>query len=484
MGQTVCYKGQSVISYKGEKAGGRFWAGQKVCVRVKKISKILGQGGLAALVLVAGLAAYGYLVDTRPQLHRLPAKARIWPVHTQTLTLASHQPRLDLFGETVAGRQVALRVHVAGEVKSTGRGLREGAIVKRGEVLLQIDPFAYEVALEDARAALAEARARLDEIRASIALERASLSALKEQYRLARRDYVRARKLARRGTVSRKLADDRKVLLSQRQEALERARNTIKVLKTRARQQEAAITRQAARLRQARRDLEKTVLRAPFSAYVTNVSAQRGRVMNINDAVATLLDRKRLDVRFTLSDSQYGRLITSAGGLLGRAVKVRWQAGGRPLVYKAAIERVAAQIDPKSGGVAVYARLKDPLSPVPLRPGTFVEISLPDRRFQNVAKVPQTAIYGGSYLFTVENGRLRRQKIKVVATEGAHVLVRGKTLSDGAALLVTRLTAAADGVKVRIVPGAARNGQGAPATAPARGPLPMGRTSTSEKSAG
>lgn len=63
-------------------------------------------------------------------------------------------------GRLAAVKSVELRARVSGYLQSIH--FREGAIVKRGDLLMVIDPRPYEAALDEAKARLTQARARLE----------------------------------------------------------------------------------------------------------------------------------------------------------------------------------------------------------------------------------------------------------------------------------------------------------------------------------
>ncbi|MEL6746585.1 MAG: efflux RND transporter periplasmic adaptor subunit, partial [Pseudomonadota bacterium] len=388
-----------------------------------------------------------YLAETKPKRPpSVPQEVRL-PISTVPVLFTTLQPDLTVFGDTVAGRTLDLRSLVAGEVVETGPGLRDGSVITAGDMLLKIDPFDFEGALISAEASLAEATARASEIQAQLASDRSTLRRDREQLKLAQTDLERAQKLVGRGTVSRKLVDDRRLVVTQRTSAVEQRNNGLQVTQARLEQQKAAIKRGEWTVRQAKRRLEQTILRAPFDAYVQNVEAEVGRVLNANDRVAQLIDRNAMDVRFTLSDAQFGRIVSARDTLIGSEVVAVWQVGPEPLRYPGVVERIGATIDSRAGGVQVLARLTNPLKPQPLRPGAFIEVKIKDRSFDRVVRLPQTALYGSELVYAVEDDRLAPRKVALVGRAGSDVLVRG-ALEAGERVLTTRLSAAGAGVLV------------------------------------
>lgn len=410
--------------------------------------------GLAAkvfapiLVLVLSFVSYAELKATKPEIPQRPVRERIWPVNSQTASISDYQPRIRLYGQAIAGRRVDLRALASGEIVEIGAGLKEGGTVSKDDLLLRIDRFQFEGALVEAEAALAEARARYREIEAMILSEQDAMRRAREQLVISKRDLERALPLAKRGTVSQKTADDRRMIVSEREQSVELRANNLAVQQARADQQRASIAQYDWRVRQAKRNLADTELKAPFDAYVTAVNAEVGRIVGANDAVATLYDRDWIDIRFTLTNTQFGRIIAKEGEVTGRMVDVLWHVGDEPVRYKATIERVAAEINAETGGVDVYARLVDPRKPVPLRPGAFVEVLVTDRAYSNVVRLPQTSLYNGDTVYVVVDGRLASRKVDLVGAAGTDILVRGD-LKAGEHVMVTRLSKAEAGLRVQ-----------------------------------
>jgi len=416
--------------------------------RVSQIMRRAAQAILPLLVIGLGVAAYSYLKQTRPEKTKRPPQERVFTVKTVPAQAETVQPKLKLYGSTVAGRRIDIRALVAGRVIEASTALKEGGQINVGDMLLRIDPFSYESAVQESAALLAEAKARVLELEASIESDTTSLKSATEQLVLAQRDLKRAEPLARRGTVSKRTVDERKQTLLQREQARDQLSNAIKVWRAKIAQQNAIIARLTASLGLAQRRLDETSLKAPFNAYVVEVSSQVGRMVSANDKVATLIDRDWIEAKFTLSDEQYGRILGGRRALEGRKIDVVWVLGEKQVVYPAIIERVGAQVNAATGGVEVLARITDPSTPIRLRAGAFVEVRVPDKKFVNVFRVPPTALYSGSTIYVIEDGRLSERAIKVVGAVQNDVLIEGP-ITSGARILATRISTPGNGVRVQ-----------------------------------
>ncbi|MEO1206365.1 MAG: efflux RND transporter periplasmic adaptor subunit [Pseudomonadota bacterium] len=426
-------------------SSGRSWGGL-VLLAARLLAKLV----LPILVLAAGYAGYNYFIATKPEPPRKPQLERSFSVRTTPVTIGRVQPTLEVFGSTVSGREVDIRALVAGRVMETSDNLREGGLIEKDTTLLTIDAMDYKTEVDQTAAQLREAEARLEEFKASLAVSKSSLKFALDQQEIAARDVERARPLVARGVTSEKTVDDRQQVLLQRQQAADQLSNEIAVWEARIAQQEAVAQRLKATIARAEQRLIDTKLQSPFDAYVTDVSAQTGRMVGVNDKVATLIDRDWVEARFNLTDDQFGRIISSSGDLVGREVKVLWRLGDTTFTYDAVVERVGARIEAASGGVVVFARLLDPLNPQPIRPGAFVTLQVPDAAFENVAVLPSTALYDGDTVFVVEEGRLKSRKVKVVGVEVKNLLFRGE-LKDGDKAVTSRISTPGDGVLVKEV---------------------------------
>ncbi|MDJ0949386.1 MAG: efflux RND transporter periplasmic adaptor subunit [Alphaproteobacteria bacterium] len=148
-------------------------------------------------------------------------------------------------GRFSAVESVNVRARVSGYLSSVH--FREGEIVKKGDLLIVIDPRPFEIALGQAQAELLEAKAQLD---------------------LETRELERARPLLQRKTMSREVFDERLQSQIAAQAALQVAESRV----------------QAAQL-----NLEYTEIRAPVTGRISNRMVTVGNLISGGSADATLL---------------------------------------------------------------------------------------------------------------------------------------------------------------------------------------------------
>ena len=362
------------------------------------------------LIIACTVVIVVVMAVTRPQLAPVDLPERVWPVEVIKVELHDEQPMLELFGDVVAGRRSELRALVPGTIVEVGPGFREGAFVAAGELLVQIDPFDYRNDVAEQTALLAEAKANLE---------------------TKRRDLDRVRELFAEKNVSEQALDDAQLALEQQQASLEQRRIG---------------------LARAKRALRDSRLTAPYAGVLSGISVDLGKRLSVSDKVADVIDTERLEVLFTLSNAQFGRIVESGEQVAGRPVEVFWQVGKDKLSYQATVERVGAEIDSTTGGVELYATIT-PDALTLLRPGAFVWVRIPDKHYRQVYRGPESALYGGDTVYVVKENRLVARPVRVLGYVGADILFESSgepPVRDGDSVVVTQIREGGEGVKVEI----------------------------------
>ena len=409
------------------------------------------KAALPILVLAAGIGGAARLVATKPVVLPEPPVERTWLVATAPVEIASAQPSRTYFGEIVSGRTAEMRALVAGEVVEAGDGLISGGVVRSGDLIIAIDGFDYKADRDEAAAELTEAKAKLNEQEARVELELQALSQDREILALLAKEVDRKEQLNERGNVSlQSLEESKRNYITQRLQTANRL-NTLTIERAKLEQQSSVVERAQVALLRAERDLSETLLIAPFDGFVVDPAAQVGQRLNVNDRVATLIDARRLEAKVQLPAAAFGRL-TADRGLIGREARVTWRVGATEISYDAVVERISSELDPTTGSVQIFAGLVDLDPSTLLRSGAFVQVTIKDRRFDDVADLPSTALFGPDTVYVVVDGRLQARKVNVAARAGDRIFVSGE-LADGERVVTTRFKEIAPGLSVEMIGG-------------------------------
>src|SRR5260370_35129208 len=203
---------------------------------------------------------------------------------------------------TVRAYVVAMAPEVAGRIVELH--VVDNKYVRKGDLLLVIDPTNFRIAVSQSEAAVQQAQANVQNIDAQMNVQQAQINASEAQLQLGRAAVVFAQQQAGR---SQKLAKDgwgtvqnaqqftsqlnqQEATVRSAQENLNQTRRQVKTLKAQRLSAEAGLAQAKAQLNQSQVNLERTRILAPVDGYVTNLLAQLGDYVNVGVNTISLVD--------------------------------------------------------------------------------------------------------------------------------------------------------------------------------------------------
>lgn len=390
---------------------------------------------LPFLILLVGVAIYMYLKATQPEAQRRNPPEPVIKVEAIELEPRDYTIRIDSQGTVKARTESTLIPEVSGRVLRISPKFREGGFFEEGDVLLEIDPSDYLTAVTVSEANLAEAQVRLAEEEAQ------SLQAKLDWDRLGGGD-----------TPS-------DLVLRGPQLALARAN----------------VASAEARLVQARRDLERTRIRAPYEGRILTKSADVGQVVGPGNVLAEIYAVDYAEIRLPLTTEQYSLIdfpdVVRGGPQVEADIPVTLTAsfGNEETVWEGKVVRAEGALDSRSRQINVVAQVDDPYGPrhsQPLKVGLFVEAEIEGKTLEDVYVLPRTALREARFVLTItEDNRLLRVPVEPIWATSREVIFRTPEIEPGTRVSLTQMALALDGMPVQPI----MEGEEAPA-AGARAP--------------
>lgn len=351
-----------------------------------------------------------------------PPEVAVHTVQSQLVTLTT-----ELSGRTAPWQVAEVRPQVTGIIQK--RIFTEGAEVKAGQVLFQIDPASYQATLASAQAMLARAEANL----------------LPAQLRAGR-----YRELLESKAISQQDHDDAQAAVKQA---------------------EADVAAGRAAVENARINVQYTRIAAPISGRIGRSSVTAGALVTANqtEALATIQQLDPIFVDVTRSSSEILQLKrqlaaktlqTDADG--AARVKLVLE-DGTPYPLAGTLKFSEVSVDPGTGSVTLRTLFPNPEQL--LLPGMFVRAVLEEGSNASALLVPQRAVtrnpVGKPMVFVVNaEEKVEARTIKVLRTVGDNWLVE-EGLNPGDRVILEGIQRARPGTVVKTVP------FGAPTAAPA-----------------
>ncbi|EHJ58826.1 efflux RND transporter periplasmic adaptor subunit [Novosphingobium pentaromativorans] len=320
-----------------------------------------------------------------------------------------------LGGRTVAYETSQVRPQVSGVIKK--RYFTEGAYVRAGQPLFQIDPSLYRAAVNQSEANLASARASADA--AAVKAER--YKPLAEMEAIAKQDYT---------------------------DALAQARVA-----------KAAVAQNAAALDTARINLRFTTVPAPISGRIGRSLFTVGALASASQADPLALIQRTdpiyVDMKQSSTDLTALRQKLSQGGASAGSTSVRLKLqDGNAYGASGTVKFSEVTVDESTGTVTIRAQFPNPDGL--LLPGMFVNAVFDQSVQHDAYLVPQSAVLrdfdGSAYVMIVgKEGKAMRRKVITDRTRGKFSVVTDG-LADGEKIIVDGLNGLKQGDAITPVP--------------------------------
>lgn len=379
------------------------------------------------LILGGGVAIARSLIASKPEAEHHEVDVPITYVDVIEARVADHRVVVRAMGIVKAEREVVLQPEVGGRVIEQSTNLVAGGRVAKDEALVRVDPRDYSAAVASVQAELASADLQVR--------EEATLRRVAEHEWKDRNDVG---------------ADTMSYVM--REPHLEAANARVSSVRT--------------RIAKAKRDLQRTVLRAPFEAIVIDETVDLGQMIGPQTPAARLAGTARFWVQVAVPFDELGMLeipAMNSDADKGSAARVVHRLGGNSdaaVVRDGYAVRALANVEERGRMAQVVIAVDDPLElekpaaqrGLPLLIGRYVNVELEGRELHGVVELPAAAVRDGKQVWVLDSDdRLRAKEIAIAWREPGKVFA-AKGIASGDRIVITPLAVATDGMKVSVTP--------------------------------
>jgi len=376
---------------------------------------------LPLLILLGGVGIVVILILTKPAPERRNSPPVTPQVEVLLLKKKDYLVKIHTQGTVQARTESTLIPEVSGRIIETLPGFREGAFFEKGELLLRLENQDYKAGLLTAQAELAGAKLQYEEEKARA-----------EQ---AEKDWT---KLGKGSQAS-------PLLLRKPQLA----------------KAEALVASAKARVGQAKRNLERTRITAPYAGRLLEKRVDLGQFVSPGTVLAHIYAVDYAEIRLPLSDKELSFIELpevyrgeSSVKKTGPYVKFSASFGEKEHFWEGTLVRSEGAIDIKSRQHFVVAQVKNPYglqkpNRPPLKVGLFVQAEIEGRLLKNVIVIPRSALRGGKEVLVVDKTKktLHRKKVDLLWSDSEELVIKSG-LHAGDLLCLTPLAYAVEGIPV------------------------------------
>jgi len=368
-----------------------------------------------------------------------PAEVAIVTLRSERVLLTTELP-----GRISAYLVAEIRPQVNGLLQE--RHFEEGANIKKGELLYQIDPVPYQAAYDQAKAALAAAEANVGTAQANVVMAEANLPAMRSRAE-------RLKGLVAIHAVGQQDYDDASAALKQAEANLGVARTAVQASRS-----VVEVSRTA--VESARINLSYTPIKAPISGRIGKSNITVGAMVTAYQptplAVIQQLDPIYVDVTQASVDLLRLRRSLESGNLTNASTQRKVQLlleDGTPYPLAGTLQFRDVTVDPTTGSVTLRMVFANPKQV--LLPGMFVQAVVEEGMDEQALLVPQQGVSRdpkGNPIALVVNaaGKVEQRAIALDRAIRDKWLV-AKGLSPGDRLIVEGIERVRPGDSVRAV---------------------------------
>jgi len=369
-------------------------------------------------ILAAGIGAFALFSSMKKPPEEKPEVDNTPIVAVENISVSPFTLKVKSYGIVKPKYETELVAQVSGQIVELADVFVRGGFVAKGELLARIDPNDYHAALIEAEANMASARAALEKERA--------------QGKVAEREWKR-------------ITDTSPTELSLRKPQLAQEIARVK-------------SAQAAVLR-AKRNLERTEVRAPYDAMIESREIGLGSFVSVGRQIGKLLGTSVAEVRLPVADNQLQFL--SKQGLKAK-VLLNGTYAGQNVQWQASIVRSEGVVDSKSRMNYLVASINDPYRLMdksqsdleketsPVRFGSYVKADIIGIELAKASIIPRYLINDGKVALLNSESKLHYADVTVVRQDGANVII-SQGLTDGEQLIISALDYPVDGMKLALI---------------------------------
>lgn len=419
--------------------------------------------------ILLGVAIFMVMTKGKSDAPRVEQNEHATPVRYITIATQDVVPIAIGNGSVTPTRVWSAVSQVQGRVIALSDKHRAGMVIRKGDLLLTIDDADYQLALTQANAAIQATEAQLNQFEARKHNLGRTLKIEQALFDSANKEWLRLKNLAKKGTVSTSTMEaQERAYLGQKQQ-LQNINNSIELLPSEQAVVSAQLIQQQAQQAQAKLNLKRTKIHAPFNARLAAVNVELDQYVRMGEVLAVLDDMDQAEVVAQFPLDHFSQLvqpfdmkdILEKGESPGPenmklSAKVQLMRNNQPVEWPARFVRMDATIDPQTRTVAAVVAVDDPYvgAMPPMRPplvkGMYVNVILTGAAHLNQRVIPRQALHGDHIYIINDEQRLERRNVTVFLRQPNFVTL-SSGLNAGERVVISDVVPAVDGMLLKPV---------------------------------
>jgi len=388
----------------------------------KKLQGLLIKFAMPVIIIAAGILIASYLLNTKPKSKRKPLSKRAKLVETISIQPKNTMVKISGMGSVIPARQIELKPQVAGKIIEISPELIPGGILSKNQTLMKIEPDDYELTVKQRQSDVAKARSSLE-------IEYGNQAVAKQEYSL----------------LGDAITENEKKLVLRRPQLISAQSN----LKT-----------AQAKLDQAKLDLKRTVITAPFNAVINQKYIDLGQMASQSTTVVKLTGTNEYWVEASVPVDKLKWIeIPDDNSGTGSEVKLyNPTAWGRNVCRTATVIRLLPDLETSGRMAKLIISVKNPMrinNPESgndlLLLGSYVRVEITGRTIKSAYAIDRSLLRNRDNVWLLsKDNTLKIKPVKILYRGNESVITDSIDVTDK--IITTDLSAPVEGMNLTTLP--------------------------------
>ncbi len=431
------------------------------------------------LILGGAIALVVWQVKSKPPVEHedvgYPSKA----VEVINIDKIPFRARAMAFGNVEPKVLLKAKSEVSGKISYIHPDLKKGASLKKGTVVLRIEPTSFEISLNQSKAGLAGSQSSLAQLQAEEKSTKRALSIAQKNLNVGIKERNRIKTLWDKRLISRSTLDKEEQQVLALRQQVQDIQGKLSSYASRKAATRAQITQSKSQVDQSKDTLGRTEVRIPFDARIGAVAVEKGEFVPAGGLLFEALGVQAVEITAQLPTKQFRPLINGLGSkkpnssinlsdpkslqmaLTNMNLEARVRLVGdsdEAIFWKGKLTRISESVDPTRDTLGLVIAVDHPYDDIipgkrpPLLKGMYTAVELFSPAKPTLV-LPRKAVHQGRIYIADENNTLKIQAVHILFQQGDMVVldsVKDKSLL-GQKIIISDVIPVIEGLPLKVI---------------------------------
>ncbi len=391
-------------------------------------------------------------VKSKPPVEHEDVSYPIKAVEVITISKIPFRARAMAFGNVEPKVVLKAKSEVSGKISYIHPDLKKGASLKKGTLVLRIEPTSFKISLNQSKAGLAGSKSSLAQLQTEEKSTKRALSISQKNLNVGLKELNRIKTLWNKRLISRSTLDkEEQKVLSLRQQVQD-IQGKLSSYSSRKAATRAQITQSKSQVNQSKDTLGRTEIRIPFDARVGTISVEKGEFVPAGGLLFEALGVQAVEITAQLPTKQFRPLISGFGGTNpNSSISLRDPASLQTALGKMSLEarvrlvgdsssakgwdgqliRISESVDPTRDTLGLVIAVDNPYDNIvpgkrpPLLKGMYTSVELFSPAKPTLI-LPRKAVHQGRIYIANEQNTLDIHAVNILFQQGDMIVLDGE----------------------------------------------------------